>query len=195
VKAPNRPGSASGSVSFWNARRVQLTPGCRNEDSASRFSVQNRLERCVNVIVSSADTSNMRRPGGIGPCRSDMITVPPLRTNAKTFGIASSRCASSRCIHTAVSMTKSNSSLRARKAAKSGRLSSSHSIIGDRCRSIAPRRSSSVGSTATTECPRAASPAASRPVPEPISRARHGAAGSVAGWTHEHLQKRCSHRA
>jgi hypothetical protein len=52
--------------------------------------------------------SNMRRPGGIGPCRSDMITMPPLRTSAETFGIARWRCASSRCIHTAVSMTKSN---------------------------------------------------------------------------------------
>jgi hypothetical protein len=117
----------------------------------------------------------MRRPGGIGPCRSDMITAPPLRTNAETFGIARWRCASSRCIHTAVSMTRSNSSLRARTAARSGKLSSSHSIIGDGCRSIAPRRSSSVGSTATTECPRATSPAASRPVPAPISRARQGA--------------------
>ena len=129
-------------MSFWNARRVQLTPDCRNEDSAARFSVQKRFERCASAIVSSADTSNMRRPGGIGPCRTDMITVAPLRTNAETFGIASSRCASSRCIHTAVNMTKSNSSLRARKAAKFGRLSSSHSIMGEGCRSIAPRRSS-----------------------------------------------------
>jgi hypothetical protein len=71
------------SVSFWNARRVLLTPGCRNEASVSRFSVQKRFGRCASVIVSSAATSNMRRPGGIGPCRSDMIAIPPLRTNAR----------------------------------------------------------------------------------------------------------------
>jgi hypothetical protein len=136
-----------------NARRVQLTPGCRNEASASRLSMQIRFERWARCIVSSADTSNMRRPGGIGPCRSDMITMPPPRSNAETFGIASSRCTSSRCIHTAVSMTRSKSSLRALTAAKSGKLSSSHSIIGDGCRRIAPRRSSSVSSTATTELP------------------------------------------
>ena len=165
------------SLFFWNAKRVQLTPACRNDASASRFSLQKRFDRRANAIVSSAETSNMRRPGGIGPCRSDMITMPPLRTSAETFGIARWRCASSRCIHTAVSMTKSTPSLRARTATKSGRLSSSHSIIGDGCRSIAPRRSASVGSTATTEYPRAASPAASRPVPAPISRARPGAGG------------------
>ena len=114
-----------------NARRVQLTPGWRNEGSASRFNVQKRFERCASVIVSSADTSNMRRPGGTGPCRSDMITTPPLRTNTETFGIARRRSTSSRCIHTAVSMTRLNSSLRVRTAAKSGKLSSSHSIIGE----------------------------------------------------------------
>jgi hypothetical protein len=180
---------------FWNARRVQLTPDCRNEDSAARLRVQKRPAHCASAIVSSPETSNMRRPGGIGPCRSDIITMPPLRTNAATVGIATSRCASSRCIRTAVSMTRSNSSPRARTAVKCGRLSSSHSIVGDGCSSIAPGRSSPVGSTATTECPRATSPAASRPVPAPISRVRRGVGGircTTGAW---HLQKKCSHSA
>jgi hypothetical protein len=48
------------------SRRVQLTPGCRSEASASRFNVQKRSEHCASAVVSSADTSNMRRPGAIG---------------------------------------------------------------------------------------------------------------------------------
>jgi hypothetical protein len=78
----------SESMFIWNARRVQLAPSCRNEDSAARFSVQERPGRCASAIVSSADTSNMRRPGGIGPCRSDMIMMPPLRSNAARERVA-----------------------------------------------------------------------------------------------------------
>ena len=71
-------GFSSGNPVLWRAviqipigvllesRRVQLTPVCRNEASASRFNVQTRFEHCASAIVSSADTSNMHRPGAIG---------------------------------------------------------------------------------------------------------------------------------
>jgi hypothetical protein len=55
------------SLFFWNAKHVQLTPGWLNDASASRFNVQKRFERRANANVSSAETSNMRRPGGIEP--------------------------------------------------------------------------------------------------------------------------------
>ncbi|MBC9964021.1 hypothetical protein PQH03_19550 [Ralstonia insidiosa] len=56
----------------------------------------------ATAIVSSADTSNIRRPSGTGPCRSDMTITPPARTNPATADIAAFRSASSRCIQTAV---------------------------------------------------------------------------------------------
>ena len=60
------------------------------------------------------------------PERQDHHAV--CRKRPATFGIACRRCAGSRCIHTAVSMMRSNCALRATRLARSGRLSSSHSI-------------------------------------------------------------------
>ena len=108
-----------------------------------------------------------------------MMMVPPSRSSAATFGIACRRCASSRCIQTAVSITRSKVSPRACSAARSGRLSLSQSIRGDGRSAMAAGASHRSGSTATTECPRPHH-AASRPPhryrprgPAPLGSTQH----------------------
>ncbi len=83
-------------------------------------------------IVSSAETSNIRRPAGTGPWRSDRAKAPPSRSKPATVRMACRRWCWSRCIQTAVSNTTSKNSPRRVTRDRSGRRSSTHSILWGR---------------------------------------------------------------
>lgn len=127
----------------------------------------------------------MWRPSGTGPWRRLTKNRPSGISKAATLAIACPRSSASRCIHTAVAKTASNRPGHWRSA-RVGRTSSTHSIALPAWIHCPCTRSSAVGSTATTLCPRAANAAASRPVPAPISRIRACPAGtrlSTSRWT------------
>ncbi|AQW49619.1 glutamyl-tRNA synthetase [Streptomyces hygroscopicus] len=131
--------------------------------------------RSANATVSSPETANIRRPVGTGPCRSERATHPLGATRSASRCMASTRSCSSRCIHTAESNVKSKGPWR---PVSDGRASSIQRIAVSGWRRCPIRRSSGVGSTATTWCPRVASAAASRPLPAPMSRTLPGAGGN-----------------
>ena len=74
---------AVGCCAFRNASHVHVTPGWRNDGSASRRRIRQSPSGCASAIVSSAETSTMRRPGGTGPCRALPVGVEACRDASK----------------------------------------------------------------------------------------------------------------
>ena len=87
--------------------------------SSRKAEAKARLRSKRDGLLGAAHRTSAR-PGGTGPCRSDRIIKPLCRKRPATVGIACRRCAGSRCIHTAVSMMRSNSALARNEAGEIG---------------------------------------------------------------------------
>src|SRR5262245_42727264 len=68
------------SLGLAKTRRVQLTFGVLSAGVRSWLSKHRSPSASASAIVSFAETSNIRLPGGTGPCRRVMDTRPPIRT-------------------------------------------------------------------------------------------------------------------
>jgi hypothetical protein len=119
----------------------------------------------------------MPRSDSDGPFRSVMARKPPGFSRVTSFLKARLRSVGATCIQTALSRIKSKDNPRRKVCSRPGSRSGIQRMRGSGWRACPSTRMAAEGSTATTSWPCAASQAASRPVPAPISRTSPGRSG------------------